>query len=85
MKEVGTGQGGRDVPPLDESAGLRLGTYIRSKKEEEAAHHRDHPAAEGVAVPHQRRLTNLGTWRAYLAEYLRAHPGIHQEMILMVR
>ncbi len=62
-----------------------LGNYIRSKKEEVDAHNRDHPAAEGVAVPHQRRLTNLGTFRAYLAEYLRAHPGIHQEMILMVR
>jgi miniconductance mechanosensitive channel len=32
-----------------------------------------------------RRLTNLGTFRAYLNAYLKAHPGIHQAMILMVR
>lgn len=32
-----------------------------------------------------RRLTNLGTLRAYLEAYLRAHPHIHQHMTLMVR
>lgn len=32
-----------------------------------------------------RRLTNLGTFRAYAEAYLRAHPGIHQGMMLMVR
>ncbi|MCL2893430.1 mechanosensitive ion channel family protein [Brenneria tiliae] len=32
-----------------------------------------------------RRLTNLGTFRAYLQAYLRAHPGIHKGMTLMVR
>lgn len=32
-----------------------------------------------------RRLTNLGTLRAYLVSYLKAHPGIHQDMTLMVR
>ncbi|MFC3394755.1 mechanosensitive ion channel family protein [Brenneria rubrifaciens] len=32
-----------------------------------------------------RRLTNLGTFRAYLQAYLRAHAGIHQGMTLMVR
>ena len=32
-----------------------------------------------------RRLTNLGTFRAYVQAYLHAHPGIHQGMTLMVR
>ncbi len=32
-----------------------------------------------------RRLTNLGTLRAYLVSYLKVHPGIHQDMTLMVR
>ncbi|HBL84628.1 MAG: mechanosensitive ion channel protein MscS [Clostridiales bacterium GWF2_38_85] len=32
-----------------------------------------------------RRLTNIGTFRAYITEYLKHHPGIHQEMTLMVR
>ena len=33
----------------------------------------------------QRRLTNLGTFRAYAEAYLRTHPGINQDMTLMVR
>lgn len=32
-----------------------------------------------------RRLTNVGTFRAYLTEYLRRHDKVHQEMTLMVR
>ncbi len=32
-----------------------------------------------------RRLTNLGTFRAYVERYLRSHAGIHQDMTLMVR
>ena len=32
-----------------------------------------------------RRLTNLGTLRAYLVAYLRNHPDIRQDMTLMVR
>jgi miniconductance mechanosensitive channel len=32
-----------------------------------------------------RRLTNLGTLRAYMVTYLKHHPRIHQQMTLMVR
>lgn len=32
-----------------------------------------------------RRMTNLGTFRAYISEYLKQHPGIHQDSIIMVR
>ncbi len=32
-----------------------------------------------------RRMTNLGTFRAYLTRYLRNHPSIHPNMTLMVR
>ena len=33
----------------------------------------------------QRRLTNLGTFRAYVQAYVAAHPGIHPGMTQMVR
>lgn len=33
----------------------------------------------------QRRLTNLGTFRAYIDAYVRQHPGINKDMTLMVR
>ncbi|MEN5017547.1 mechanosensitive ion channel domain-containing protein [Erwinia sp. Eh17-17] len=37
------------------------------------------------SVLNQRRMTNVGTFRAYLTEYLRQHPMIRQDMTLMVR
>ena len=33
----------------------------------------------------QQRLTNLGTFRAYALNFLKTHPGIHQDMTLIVR
>ncbi|RUO27052.1 mechanosensitive ion channel protein MscS [Aliidiomarina minuta] len=32
-----------------------------------------------------RRLTNIGTFRAYVQLYLKHHPGIHQELFMLVR
>jgi miniconductance mechanosensitive channel len=32
-----------------------------------------------------RRLTNIGTYRAYCDAYLRSHPGINKNLIIMVR
>ncbi len=32
-----------------------------------------------------RRLTNIGTFRAYIVEYLKQHPKVHQSMTLLVR
>lgn len=41
---------------------------------------------EDKATPlNQRRLTNIGTFRAYVEAYLRAHPQIHKNMTIMVR
>jgi miniconductance mechanosensitive channel len=63
-----------------------LRDYIRRKRDEVEAHNRDHPVREGeVEVPFRRRLTNVGTLRAYLIEYLKSHPGVRQDMILLVR
>lgn len=39
----------------------------------------------GLAPVNSRRLTNIGSFRAYVECYLRSHPGIHQDMTLMVR
>lgn len=33
----------------------------------------------------QRRLTNLGTFRAYITQYIKTHPKIHQDLTCMVR
>ncbi len=40
---------------------------------------------QGKDVVNSRRLTNLGTFRAYMQAYIEAHPGIHTEMFRLVR
>lgn len=37
------------------------------------------------AAPFDRRLTNIGAFRAYVGEYLRRHPQVRQDMPLLVR
>jgi miniconductance mechanosensitive channel len=61
-----------------------LREYVARKREEVEAFNRLHPEREGL-VPHVRRLTNIGTFRAYVVEYLKAHPGIRQDMTFLVR
>jgi miniconductance mechanosensitive channel len=61
-----------------------LHDYLHAKRTElETANARETPR-DGVE-PDQRRLTNVGTFRAYVLHYLRGHPMIHQEMTLLVR
>ena len=36
-------------------------------------------------TPDQRRLTNVGTYRAYVRHYLKNHPMIHKDRTLLVR
>ncbi|XKF31302.1 mechanosensitive ion channel family protein [Alicycliphilus denitrificans] len=61
-----------------------LAPYLQEKRE--AVHAANAALGPGAAAPaNLRRLTNIGTFRAYVQAYLRAHPGIHQGMTLMVR
>lgn len=39
----------------------------------------------GKEVVNTRRVTNIGTFRAYVERYLRSHPGVHTGMTLIVR
>lgn len=42
-------------------------------------------AEQGKEPVNTRRITNLGTFRAYVLHYLKNHAGIHQNMTCMVR
>ena len=42
-------------------------------------------AERGAEPVNQRRATNLGTFRAYVNQYLANHPGIHHGMTTLVR
>ncbi len=60
-----------------------LKPYLAEKERELAAAN----AAQGADGPaiNRRTLTNLGTFRAYVAAYLRRHPKLRQDMTLIVR
>jgi miniconductance mechanosensitive channel len=75
---------------LDEQEQLRLtqvhllSGYVSSKQAELKAWN----AAQGEVAElsaNQRRMTNLGTFRAYALAYLNAHPDIQPNMTCMVR
>lgn len=61
-----------------------LSPYLKEKQAEIAADHQ-HRGVDTSVAGNTRRLTNLGTFRAYAEAYLRAHPKIHQDMTLLVR
>lgn len=42
-------------------------------------------AAQGLEIMNMRRITNIGTFRAYVQAYLNSHPGINQDMLLLAR
>ena len=58
--------------------------YLDAQREELEAHNAQLEAA-GKDPVNNRRATNLGTFRAYVTAYLRSHPGVRQDMTLMVR
>ena len=61
-----------------------IDAYLDAQREELQAHNARLEAA-GKDPVNNRRATNLGTFRAYVTAYLRAHPGVKQDMTLMVR
>ena len=61
-----------------------LHDYLQAKREELAVANDREIAAKDV-LPDQRRLTNVGTFRAYVLHYLRSHPKVNQGMTLLVR
>ena len=62
-----------------------LKDYLAGKEQEIAEWNKEHDAENGSQV-NGRHLTNIGTYRAYIEAYLRAHPEIHQEgMTFLVR
>jgi miniconductance mechanosensitive channel len=61
-----------------------LREYIEGKETELAGANLPVTEADGDPV-NTRRLTNVGTLRAYIFRYLRNHPRINQDMTLLVR
>ncbi len=58
--------------------------YIDEKIAEIDEYNREHNV-DLTQLINGRRLTNIGTFRAYVLEYLKNHPQIHKDMLTIVR
>lgn len=61
-----------------------LSNYLDEKNSSNSEYNRK-IAGQPESVANYRHLTNIGTLRAYLTRYLRAHPEINQDMIQIAR
>lgn len=64
---------------------FRLLKQYLDEKEAEIRTWNQQLAEQGQEPVNTRRITNLGTFRAYVLRYLQSHAGVHQGMIQMVR
>ncbi|WP_174508327.1 mechanosensitive ion channel family protein [Klebsiella oxytoca] len=60
-----------------------LKPYMDSRHQEISEWNQQHAADNSVL--NLRKMTNIGTFRAYLQEYLRNHPRLRKDMTMMVR
>jgi len=61
-----------------------LKDYIAGKRQE-LTEHNEQQGRDSSLGANLRRLTNMGTLRHYIVQYLRAHPKINKDMTLLVR
>ena len=74
-----------DQQDIDKYKNIRvLREYIAKKLTEIAEYNKNFEEPEKNLI-NQRNLTNIGTFRAYLKNYLSNHPKINKDMILLVR
>lgn len=74
-----------DQDLLDEFSKIRyIKSYIQAKLEKLQRFHHEQQI-DTTDLVNSRRLTNIGTLRAYMQAYLENHPDINQDMTLMVR
>ncbi len=61
-----------------------LAPYVRERREEIAKYNKEHDVDTRHLV-NGRNMTNIGTFRAYIAAYLHSHPKVHQDMTFLIR
>ncbi|MFO7575051.1 MAG: mechanosensitive ion channel [Bacteroidales bacterium] len=80
----------KSIKFLDEELKVRLykiqilRPYMDAKEAEIRKYNAEHGIDDGSLV-NGRRMTNIGTFRAYTQAYLSRHPNVNTDMILMVR
>ena len=61
-----------------------ISEYVDTKRVELAEYNRSSDVDES-SLANGRRMTNIGTFRAYIRSYLRNHPMINQDMTFIIR
>ena len=61
-----------------------MADYLAEKRGEIETWNATHEGEPATSL-HPRRLTNIGTFRAYVVAYLRHHPKIHPQLTFLVR
>lgn len=74
-----------DADELSRLSRFRLLQEYLGHKEDELSEWNRQLGEAGEQPVNRRRLTNLGTFRAYVSAYLAQHPQIHRQMTCMVR
>ncbi len=70
---------------INELAHIQLLKPYLERKLQELAEHRLKAAIADDDLINQRKLTNIGTFRAYINAYLQQHDKVHHQMTCMVR
>lgn len=61
-----------------------LNDYVTEKEAELKEYNKIHSKDSNLLI-NGRHMTNIGTFRIYITEYLKHHPDLHKEMSVMVR
>ena len=59
--------------------------YMRERIAEIGSYNASKAGGDPAIIPEIRRLSNLGSFRAYVQKYLETHPQTHKDMTLLVR
>lgn len=59
--------------------------YIAAKMEEIMSYNEKHLGSHPTVLTNARWLTNVGTFRAYVIEYLKRHPRSKKDLLMLVR
>ena len=70
---------------LNKLKGMKLIYNYLMNKEDEINFWNKSVEAKGAPMINYRRLTNIGTFRAYVEQYIKNHPDIRQDMTMIVR
>jgi miniconductance mechanosensitive channel len=64
---------------------IHLLTEYIEFRQEEIRNYNEENKIDGSVLVNGRRMTNLGTFRIYIEQYLKKHPKVHQDLTMLVR